>query len=77
MKKAKLGDSICNSVISLRFFICSHAFLMNFFSCASKYVKILVYVADSAGARSENQEGAQGNRRSLNEKKRFLYNQNL
>ena len=68
MKKAKLADSICNSVISLRFFICSHAFLMSFFSCASKYVKIHVYVACSTGGRSENKEGAQRNTRSLNKK---------
>ena len=68
MKKAKLADSICNSVISLRFFICSLGFSTNFFSCASKYVKILVYVARNAGGRSENQEGLQRNRRYLDKK---------
>ena len=68
MKKAKLADSICNSVISLRFFIRSLAFSTNFFSCASKYVKILVYVARNAGGRSENQEGLQRNRRYLDKK---------
>ena len=47
-------------------------FFNELFSCASKYVKIHVYVARSAGGRSENQEGAQKNRRSLNEKKMLL-----